>query len=118
MNTVTIVGEFHGAQFDGTYTTQEVVDRINADSPYFSAELVNDGTIRAIPRVNQTTSTLVLGDGNAPARYEYAMYVPDLQWANRLESTLDKCMKKAKREVGYRKRRVVLLDGTIVREWE
>lgn len=55
---------------------------------------------------------------DTPARYEYAMLVPNLQWATRLEDTLEKCMNKAKREVGYRKRRVVLLDGMIVREWD
>jgi hypothetical protein len=119
--TFTLIGEFHGAHFNGTYTTQEVVDRINSDSAEFTAELVDDGTIRAIPRANQTKSTLVIGtkpSDDTPARYEYAMYVPRLQWANRLESTLDKCIKKAQREVGYGKRRVVLLDGTVVKEWE
>jgi hypothetical protein len=56
--TFTIIGEFHGAQFNGTYTTQEVVDRINADSDAFTAALVDDGTVKAIPRVNQTASTI------------------------------------------------------------
>jgi hypothetical protein len=46
------------------------------------------------------------------------MHAPTKQWCNRLESTLAKCVKKAKRERGYGKRRVVLLDGTIIKEWE
>ena len=119
--TFNIVGEFNGAHFNGTYTTQEVVDRINSDSAEFTAELVDDTTIKAIPMLHRIESMISIGEklpDDTPARYEYAIHAPRLQWANRLESTLAKCMKKAKREVGYGKRRVVLLDGTIVREWE
>jgi len=51
-------------------------------------------------------------------RYEYAnARTPTDTWVTRLEGPLDACLKKAKRETGYRKRRVVRMDGVVVAEW-
>ncbi len=50
--------------------------------------------------------------------YEYAIArTPTDTWVTRFEGPVDKCIKKAKREVGYRKRRVVRTDGVVVVEW-
>ena len=55
---------------------------------------------------------------DAPARYEYAVHAGmRVEWANRHESSAAECIKKASREVGYGMRRIVLLDGTVIREW-
>ena len=54
---------------------------------------------------------------DAPASYKYALYAPYLVWVVRHDGSAASCILRAARQPGFGRRRVVLLDGTVIREW-
>jgi hypothetical protein len=62
-----IVGEFDGAHFNGEYTVDEVVDRINSDSHGTNATLT-DGKIVVQERPRDNESTVAIGVSHGKRR--------------------------------------------------
>jgi hypothetical protein len=53
-----------------------------------------------------------------PARAQYLGHFPMRQWYTWATGSLAWCLWRAAKSKGYGERRVMLLDGTIIKEWK